>query len=998
MHSAARTYGLLVLLLFHALSGQPQSFTTKLYTTADGLNDNYILCIYQDSYGYLWTGTVNGLSRFDGKRFVNYGLKNGLPSLYVDRVYEDRYHRLWIGTRKGIAELKGDSCYTYPVDDKKEIDFVSGFIETDKGSLWATTDKGVYAFNQTQWRKINLYPGKEDASVGKIIQTADGLFINYNNNSVIHQKRNGQYALLLTVDTKRPHFNNLFQRNDTVYISTYSGLQYWNGNTWVHQFTDTLARKYIYTSYCDKSNRFWFGTREDGVLGISVSGNKISYDRIPLPVPLVSNFLEDRDQNIWVAGFRGLLKITPSPYRTFSFPAGERVQSIRQCIALASGNLLLSCENGSLLLIRPSLPGKTTVSIAHRFALKEPGDFIDYYTTDERDQLWFTTRRGGLYRLAGSSLTDMRSLIGFRNDILRGIAYDRKSRQLFVCGDSVLLYGNEQGLDTLFGAAAKTFIPLPSRVYVNEKNGSLLVQTLKNGLQLVTKERKIQSLGKEDNLSRAVLVNDKANAAELWGAHQGSDISRYRWKGPGPPELAERITDKEGLTEEVILSLAVDREDKLWIATPKGVTVIRKNSQQQWVHQPLAIGETNAVAPLTFPSFTEDTKGNMWMNLDHNLIMFDKDQFIFRAPQVTTVIEKVLLFDRQTNWLSFSDSLESYRDIPVGPVLPYHQNSLSIVFNSLAYNNYSQPEYSYRLLPADSSWSHATASNMVSFYQLSPGTYRFEVKSHSKGFDWGNTAVFLFTIRKPFWKTWWFRVLLIVAVLGIILFIFRFRLQQLREKARMQNQVREMEIKALKAQMNPHFIHNALNSIQSLIINNKGNEASHYISKFARLLRQVLENADAHLITLDKELYSLQLYVDLEMLRMNTVIAYEEHIDENIVASQIKIPPLILQPFVENALWHGLSNKQGEKKIILSIKEEEGWIICTITDNGIGRKQAAVAGSVFPEGSFSKAVHITTERLADFNQSPGTVPVSFIDLTEEGRAAGTTVIVRIKNQ
>ena len=146
-----------------------QPYNTHLYTTADGLPDNYIFSIKQDSYGYLWICTANGLSRFDGKRFVSYGLKNGLPSLYVDNVYEDHNHRLWIGTRKGMAELKSDSCYTYPVNDKEEIYFVSGFFEPGTGKLWATTDKGLYEFRNNSWIKIPLYPGYENTDRKSVV-------------------------------------------------------------------------------------------------------------------------------------------------------------------------------------------------------------------------------------------------------------------------------------------------------------------------------------------------------------------------------------------------------------------------------------------------------------------------------------------------------------------------------------------------------------------------------------------------------------------------------------------------------------------------------------------------------------------------------------------------------------------------------------------------------------------------------------------------------------
>jgi LytS/YehU family sensor histidine kinase len=161
----------------------------------------------------------------------------------------------------------------------------------------------------------------------------------------------------------------------------------------------------------------------------------------------------------------------------------------------------------------------------------------------------------------------------------------------------------------------------------------------------------------------------------------------------------------------------------------------------------------------------------------------------------------------------------------------------------------------------------------------------------------------------------------------------------------------------------------------------------------------VLENSDQNLVTLEKELYSLQLYVDLEKLRMDMAIDYRVKIDDAITdPSQIKIPPLILQPFVENALWHGLSTKDGQKIIQLIIYQQPGWLICEITDNGIGRKKAAEHYQVFPEGHLSKALGIIRQRLSDFNQSKDKEPVSFIDLEERGQPTGTTVIVRIRTQ
>jgi hypothetical protein len=686
------------------------------------------------------------------------------------------------------------------------------------------------------------------------------------------------------------------------------------------------------------------------------------------------------------------MKISASPFEVIELPRREIMKSIRRCVPLPSGDILVSDANSKILVARPGVAGLEKIA---GYRLTRKGDFVDFYTFDDQNRIWFTTREGSLYRLSGGRLVDLSSIVPFHNEQFRGISYDKKRKIVFVCADSVLLSGNESRLDTFFASTPKRFIPLPGVVYV-DSSGALLVQSIEDGVFYVSPSGTLRQFEKGMNFFRSAEVMDKTGRQSVWAARQSSDITRYEWDKEISLRPAEQITAAEGLEDNFILDFTVEKNGRLWLATTRGVTVMEKDGWGKWIHQDFEISDGGRAIIPSFPTLSEDANGNMWMNLDDKLILFRKNHTALKPLLTTTIIEKVLLFDRPTNWLRYTDSLDSYRGIPVEPVLQHQQNTISITFNGLLAGDNPSLEYSYRLLPADSNWNTAGSGNIVSFYQLSPGRYRFEVRSRARGFDWSTPANFAFTINKPFWETWLFRIAVILAASAIIILIFRFRLHQLRERSKMQNQVREMELKALKAQMNPHFIHNALNSIQSLIVNNRTHEASHYISKFARLLRQVLENADRNQVSLDRELYSLQLYVELEKLRMNLEFDYTEQIDENIVPANIKIPPLILQPFVENALWHGLSNKIGYKKISLSILEKDGWIICEIEDNGIGRKKAAEKSKTFPEGSLSRAITITSQRLIEFNQSPGIEPVSIIDHYEGDEPRGTTVVVRIR--
>jgi sensor histidine kinase YesM len=241
-------------------------------------------------------------------------------------------------------------------------------------------------------------------------------------------------------------------------------------------------------------------------------------------------------------------------------------------------------------------------------------------------------------------------------------------------------------------------------------------------------------------------------------------------------------------------------------------------------------------------------------------------------------------------------------------------------------------------------------------------------------------------------------MLLLILVASLVIWIFRIRLRQERSKGEIKSQLLELEMRALRAQMNPHFIYNALNSIQSLVATNKTTSANKYISKFARLLRQVLENSKRSEIPLSQELESLRLYVDLEKLRLDEEVIFIEKVDETIAPETILIPPLVLQPFVENALWHGLSTKKGEKRIELTITEVQGWLHFAIADNGIGRHEAAKLKSSLKQHE-STAMQVTEQRLRDFNRTLNSNPLQIEDVfLPDGSTAGTRIILHVKKK
>jgi hypothetical protein len=206
----------------------------------------------------------------------------------------------------------------------------------------------------------------------------------------------------------------------------------------------------------------------------------------------------------------------------------------------------------------------------------------------------------------------------------------------------------------------------------------------------------------------------------------------------------------------------------------------------------------------------------------------------------------------------------------------------------------------------------------------------------------------------------------------------------------------ELEMRAPRVQMNPHFIFNSLNSISRFILHNNKSDADEYLTKFSRLVRMILQNSQNPLITLENELDSLRLYLELEMLRFNNRFSYVISVDEGIDISVLKIPPLIIQPFVENAVWHGLMPKPGRGQVKVDVSAEKDYLSIKITDDGVGRNKSGAQQSQAATHK-SLGINITSQRIRMVHSSETNIPpVSVTDLVDSlGKPAGTEVTLKL---
>ncbi len=329
--------------------------------------------------------------------------------------------------------------------------------------------------------------------------------------------------------------------------------------------------------------------------------------------------------------------------------------------------------------------------------------------------------------------------------------------------------------------------------------------------------------------------------------------------------------------------------------------------------------------------------------------------------------------------------------------LSYRQNFLSIEFKSLQYHH-EKIRYFYQLDGLDEDWVNAEGLLVAKYTNLPPGNYTFKVRSvNTAGTFSAHTTTLRINIKPAFWQTTWFKILCGLLAIALVYLYFRLRIYLIKKEARqrtqMQQQMAQLEMRALRAQMNPHFIFNALNSIQTFMMKNETEQALSYLNRFARLIRSVLDHSQQNTIPISKEVNMLENYMELEKLRFADQFNYETIIDPAIDADFTEIPTMIIQPFIENAIWHGLLHKKEQGKLLLTFTKMQDRILCTIEDNGIGREKSAALKQISGFTHSSRGLQITRDRLSLYNSRFNMdASFDFEDMVdEEGQPSGTRV-------
>jgi hypothetical protein len=462
----------------------------------------------------------------------------------------------------------------------------------------------------------------------------------------------------------------------------------------------------------------------------------------------------------------------------------------------------------------------------------------------------------------------------------------------------------------------------------------------------------------------------------LWMATKGAGVLIY------DGVHVNALTTAQGLSSMICHDVFLAGNDSVIVATQNGISIISKIANQ-WVVK--RFGKDSGM-PQTKVLRVRKSGSVIWGMSHNGLFGFE----INEASRYTYVprlfFEQIIINNKPVKMLNGKTSLRA------------NENTITIHFFGLNYRNPGNLTYYYRLNGLSSNWSR-TNSTSVQFISLPPGNYSFELMAeNTDGQRSLENIKFNFYIAAPFWRTGWFITICILIITFSILLIIKQRIAKIHKQNQINRRIITSEMTALRAQMNPHFVFNAINSIQHYILRDDTSSAHKSLTKFSKLIRNVLDNSKQETITLEKETETIRLYLELESLRFSDGFEYSIQIDDGIDPLTTFIAPMLIQPFAENAIWHGLLHKRdGAGKLTIKVERVDDLLRIHIDDNGIGRKAAEEIRRLSPRQHKPVGVNNTLERIElirlQYNKN---ISATIIDkVSNDGIATGTTVILQI---
>jgi len=935
---------LLLLFLLSGVAAQAQNLPFfQYYTERDGLSDNNVQSILRDQKGYLWVGTTYGLNRFDGYTFRQY-----LP----DARQPDRTvcHEI-------ITDLEQDS---------------SGFI-------WIATRNGLNRYDpRTEFFKTWRNTGREDHSLPNSLVTdllpdsRDRLWLCCDNRDLaLFDTRNFSFSTFpwkafaekALPEKANAGYKTIYRlarkSKQELWLYTNLGMFSFNTNTYTfsfHQSPKAPSEMPDSIVHRDQTGLTWLGGR-DGLRCFDPDLQHFRFrqvatgpaDRDAYPY---YRFIEASDGRQYANNLEG--------QQLFVIDRGKIVRTIA-----LPGTAALLYEDGHhkiwvgagnhLFLLDPRTLNLSEVSIPKH--LPNPGSastFLDM-AEDSRGNLWFATDDEGIWV--------------WRID--QGVWWKPAEAEGFIGRNISCVFAD----------------PQQKTVWIGSQDYGLFRYDEKTGrfnIYQRDESNPEQSLG-------AYIVNSicRDGLGNIWVATDPGGISRFNYKVPENMAFLT-LNTQNGLPSNQVNSVQHDEAGNIWAGTPKGLA--RIDAKTLLVRS--FDNSSGLTDELIDTPIARNRLGELMLGGVQGFTIFQPDSVLKDKKDARILLTSFRVFEKEPEHLPSPGFLNAIE-------LSWQQNFFVFEFASA---NFSQPEknrYAYRLVGFQEDWIDNGKLHRAAFTNVPPGDYLFEVKSGREGVWHSPGLQMSIHILPPFWKTNWFKILAAMILLNLLYLAWRYRIGQIRReealKTDFNRRIAKVEMAALRAQMNPHFVFNCLSSINRFILVNEPDEASAYLTKFSRLIRLILDNSRSDKVPLDRELEALRLYIEMEVMRFGNRFDYEISVSADVHPERIELPPLLIQPYVENAIWHGLMHKKDKGKLAVRIFNQAGSLCVVVEDNGIGRNRAMELKSKSAVTQKSHGLQVTAERMELIRELYGINADAVIEdlYTSDGSPAGTRVTIRL---
>jgi ligand-binding sensor domain-containing protein/two-component sensor histidine kinase len=993
-----------VLLLIFSFSGRSQQYNFRNYNVEDGLGQSQVYSILQDERGQLWLGTRgSGISVFDGFEFHSYTSKDGLPSNYINEIVADTSGRIWVATNKGLCFFNGRSFTKLDLGVFDSDLVVRDIFVDTQNNIYCATEFGIYNVDENKAIALNPINGKPINASSIYVDEEKAIWIGTNDGFFVQRK-----GVLTEFSQESEYMKNSIttvnrDESGTFWIGTYGdGMYCYDGERFYRvDYHLELYRQTVLDIHLDEHQNVWIATLSGGVVHYDKATKTFTSitEKEGLSNNHVRCIVQDNSHNFWFGtSGGGVCHYLGKQFTNYDQRSGLAGNYIYSVLRDKSGKLWIgNSQKGVSVLTNEGFINYDATNEFHNVKVKALGE-------DNAGSIWLGTDAQGLYVYKNERFEAIDEL---RRAYVKQIKVD-KAGQIWIAtaGSGIIKVTDRQGNYIIEKWTTEEGLISNRITSIHfDKNGRLWYGTENDGVGCLNKKRKniFQLTTKEglsSNLIRA-LAEDKNG--RLWIGTAGEGICSFNiYENIKKPKC---ISENDGLKSNNIYLIATDKDGNVIVGTEKGLDYIyfgENGSPKQIKHYGKRDGFTGVETCQN--AVWNDSDGSIWFGTINGLCQFNPSELVINNQSPTLSLRDIKLFYESI--LGNSPVLLNGRqdeELKLG----YSQNHISFDFLGI---NLKRPEgvmYRWRLRGFDENWSPPSKDHSILYSNLNPGIYVFEVMASNEDGIWSEHPLqFEFEIETPYWKTTWFAILVVFSFLVILLAIYLFSVNRIRKKAmEKQQQIAlekdflELEQKAMRLQMNPHFIFNALNSIQSLIGTGKETEARYYLAKFSRLMRQILDNSRQSEITLEEEVDTLENYLLVEQFCNGDRFQYTIDVDPSIEKDFITIPPMLIQPFVENAIKHGMkgrSEQNKDGKIEIRFTEKKGILECIIEDNGIGREQAAKLKEVSKETYHkSTSLAVTTERLNLMGAGDAFEPFEIVDLYTDEVASGTRVIIRI---